>query len=156
MVKYSSSVIVPFARERVWKLMSDWTYLSAWDVNISKSQLSSGQKAGQVGVGTKYYCEFSANGMSDVPVNYECMVFDAPNKCQYVGLAKLFKSVDTVECAPEGDNATKITASFNLSFRGLLSPFSFVMNGAMQKTGPVVMQDIEKFVATKLSEESAN
>lgn len=156
MVKYSSSVIVPFARERVWNLLSDWTYLSAWDVNISKSELSSEQKNEQVGVGTKYYCEFSANGMRDVPVNYECVAFDAPNKCQYVGLANLFKSVDTIEFAPEGDNATKITASFNLSFRGLLSPFSFVMNGPMQKTGPVVMKDMEKFVEAKLSEESVN
>lgn len=136
--------------------MSDWTNLSIWDLNITKSVLAADQKPGQVGLGTKYDCEFSANGMENVKVAYECVQFEAPQKCRYIGLAQLFKSVDTVECVAEGDNATKITAEFNLSFRGLLSPFSFVMNGAMQKTGPIVMKDIEKFVSEKLAEEESD
>lgn len=153
MVKYSSSVVVPFARERVWKLMSDWTNLSAWDVNITKSALSPDHTPGPPAVGTKYVCEFSANGMENVKVDYECVLFDPPARCQYVGLARFFRSVDSVQCDPEGDASTKITAEFNLSFRGLLSPFSFLMNGAMQSTGPLVMKDIEKFVAEQLAEE---
>lgn len=133
--------------------MSDWTNLAVWDINITKSVLADDQKPNQVGIGTKYDCEFSANGMENVKVDYECVYFDAPTKAQYVGLARLFRSVDTVECEAEGENTTKLTAEFNLSFRGLLSPFSFLMNGAMQKTGPIVMKDIEKFLTERLTAE---
>lgn len=153
MVKYSSSVIVPFARERVWKLMSDWTNLAAWDLNITKSVRAAGQKPDQVGVGTKYDCAFSANGMENVKVDYECVLFDEPNKARFVGLARLFRSVDTIQCEDAANGATKITAEFNLAFRGLLAPLSFLMNGAMQSTGPVVMKDIHKFVEEQLTVE---
>ncbi|CAN8065830.1 unnamed protein product [Agarophyton chilense] len=150
MVKYRSSVIVPYARDRVWKLMSDWTNLSKWDVNITKSQLAASESTDAQGEGTKYECAFSLNG-KPIDVDYTCVKFDEPNICQFVGLAKLFRSQDSLEFESK-DDETKITAEFDLAFRGLLSPFSFVMNGAMQKTGPIVMEDIKKFVTEQLRE----
>lgn len=133
--------------------MSDWTNVPSWDLNITKCTLAEGQSPGTIGKGTHYDCLFSNNNMKDVKVDYECIVFDPPHKCSYVGLAKLFRSQDSIGCeSVDDDTATKITAEFNLSFRGLLSPFSFVMNSAMQKTGPAVMDEIKKFVDKELGE----
>lgn len=148
MVKYSSSIVVPYARDRVWKLMSDWTNLAAWDVNIKKSELASTEAAGATGLGTRYDCAFSTGG-SSMDVDYECIRFDAPNRAEFRGIATLFKSTDSIACE-EVNEGTKITAEFNLAFRGVLSPLSFVMNSTMQKTGPIVMKDIEKFVGQQL------
>lgn len=156
MVKYAGSVVVPFARERVWKLMSDWTNLAAWDLNITHSALAAGQPPGAAGVGTKYDVLFSANGLKNVKVSYTCTAFDPPERCQYLGLATLFRSQDSVACEALPDGQTKITAEFNLSFRSVLAPLSFLMNGAMQETGPVVMKDIEKFVTEQLAEKEQN
>lgn len=191
MVKYSGSVVVPYARERVFALMSDWTNVCVWDTNISQSTLastsSSGatQKAGQVGEGTRYDCAFKVAG-KQLAVDYECVKFDAPRYCEYSGTASLFTSRDwlqfkdapalkasgddgtssmvaaattttTTAAAAEGtegggkkEEATEITAEFNLAFRGVLNPLSFTLNSAMQKTGPTVMTEIEKFVHDKL------
>ncbi|PXF43661.1 hypothetical protein BWQ96_06566 [Gracilariopsis chorda] len=148
MVKYRASIVVPYAQERVWKLMSDWTNLAKWDINITKSVLAESEQPGACGEGTKYDCAFSLNG-SEIPVNYNCIKYDEPRTCQFLGLAKLFRSQDTLEFEKEGEG-TKLTAEFNLAFRGLLYPFSFLMNGAMQKTGPIVMDDIQKFVDEEL------
>lgn len=152
MVRYRSSVVVPYVREKVWKLMSDWRNLAIWDVNIKKSQLAEDQ-TGPIGMGTKYDCTFSM-GSYDMDVNYECVLFDAPRKCQHLGFATLFRSRDTIECEPVVGDAdkTRITAEFDLSFRSVLAPLSFVMKGAMDKTGPVVMKDIEQFVQKRLQE----
>lgn len=130
--------------------MSDWTNLAAWDLNITKSELASEQSSSKIGLGTKYNCAFSLNG-KEIPVDYECIRYDAPKLAQFRGIASLFESKDTIECESTSDGQTKLTAEFNLSFRGLLSPLSFVMNGKMQKTGPIVMDDIEKFVGKQLS-----
>lgn len=89
--------------------------------------------------------------MKDVQVDYECVEYDEPHKCTHVGLAKLFRSEDAITCEPvDNGTGTKITGEFNLSFRGLLSPLSFIMDSAMQKTGPIVMEEIEKFVKKEL------
>ncbi|KAI0558669.1 START-like protein [Gracilaria domingensis] len=130
--------------------MSDWTNLAKWDVNITKSELAASEPADARGEGTKYDCAFSLQG-SDIEVDYTCVKYEEPDLCQFVGLAKLFRSQDTLEFESK-DDGTKITAEFNLTFRGLLSPFSFVMNGAMQKTGPIVMDDIKKFVTAQLED----
>lgn len=148
MVKYRSSIIVPFARERVWKLMSDWTNLSKWDTNITKSHLAKQESPNATGLGTKYDCAFALNGL-EIAVDYECIKFEPSNVCHFVGLARFFKSQDSLEFETVADG-TKLTAEFNLCFRGLLSPFSFAMNGSMQKIGPVVMEEINKFVEEQL------
>lgn len=151
MVKYVGTVVVPFARERVAKLMADWTNLSVWDLNITKSVLAAGQKEGQAGVGTHFDCAFNLNG-KDIDVAYECLVYDMPSRCEFRGLATLFESRDKLSFEEVDMKSTAITAEFNLSFRGLLSPFSFVMGGVMQKTGPIVMKDIDKFVTESLAD----
>lgn len=157
MVRYISSVTVPFPRQRVWALMSDWTNVPSWDLNITKCTLAEGQPPGSIGKGIHYDCLFSSSSMKDIEVDYECVVYDPPHKCSYVGLAKLLRSQDSIACeSVDNDTATKITAEFNLDFRGLLSPFSFVMNGAMQKTCPAVMDEIKKFVGKELGEGTQN
>lgn len=129
--------------------MADWSNLAVWDLNISKSVLSAGQKVGTMGVGTTYDCAFNAGGR-EMDVIYECTKFEAPNNAQFVGMATLFRSEDSIECEEVSTNETKITAEFNLKFRGILSPISGLLNGAMQKAGPVVMKDIEGFVGKEL------
>lgn len=155
MVKYISSITVPFARDRVWALLSDWSNLSAWDMSITQSILAPSQKSDKVGVGTKYNVLFTANGMKNVKVEYVCSVFDAPNRCQHIGTATLFRSQDTFQFDVVSETETKITAEFNLSFRCILAPLSFLMNGTMQETGPIVMKDIDKFVHEQLDEKKA-
>lgn len=149
MVRYIGTVVVPFSRERVWALMSDWTNLSKWDTNISRSELASNQKAGQVGVGTRYDCAFKKSG-KELEVAYECVKFEEPRFCEYVGLATLFRSQDSVRCSSLENGSTEITAEFNLTFRSVLNPLSFVLDGEMQRTGPVVMNDIQKFIEEEL------
>lgn len=151
MVRYSNSIIVPFARERVWRVMADWRNLSAWDTNITRSELSPEEKPDAMGKGTKYDCAFKA-GPTELSVDYTCIQFDPPFYCEYEGYAKLFKSNDSIrlEDVPGLENSTKLTATFNLEFRGPLNPVSFTLDGSMQKTGPKVMDEISKVVHEKL------
>lgn len=154
MVRYTNSIIVPFARERVFSLMSDWRNLSSWDTNIVRSELSKHQKVEHqtIGVGTKYDCAFKV-GSYQMPVDYTCTQYDTNVFCQYEGYTTLFKSLDFIHCddVPDQVGSTKITASFSLAFRGPLSPLSFLLNSSMQKTGPVVMKEIDTFVRRQLS-----
>lgn len=152
MVRYSSSIIVPFARDRVWKLMADWRNLSAWDTNITRSELGKAEAVDAMGKGTKYDCAFKA-GPTELSVDYTCVQFDPPYYCEYEGYAKLFKSKDSIrlEDVPEDPGATKLTATFNLEFRGPLNPASSLLDGSMQKTGPKVMDEIRSFVTNKLA-----
>lgn len=149
MVRYSNSIIVPFARERVFALLSDWSNLAHWDMNISKAVAN--PPTAPPALGTMYDCAFNLNGRS-LDVDYECISFDSPNHAKFLGLASLFRSEDSITCEMVDNNQTKVTAEFNLTFRGLLSPFSFALSGPMQKTGPLVMKDLDKFVREKLSE----
>lgn len=152
MVRYQGSIVVPFARERVWQLMSDWRNLAAWDVNISRSELAEGESPDNVNVGTRYSCTFDLKGRS-TEVDYRVQSWDVLNSCSFVGLAGIIRSQDSLsfEDHPGADPATKISAEFQLNFRGPLALLSFVMNGKMQSTGPVVMKDMEEFVNKKLS-----
>lgn len=145
---------MPFAREKVFALMSDWRNLQHWDMNIVKSDYAEPDSDYTNGVGTKYDCAFKVGDRAPIDVAYECIRYDTPQFCKYQGMATLFKSFDSIQCDVVADSAdkTEITAEFNLDFRGLLSPFSFVMNGQMQNTGPLIMKDIEKFVTTSLEE----
>lgn len=153
MVRYASSITVPFPRERVWALMSDWRNLATWDVNVTKSVLAAGQAENARGVGTKYDCLFrSSPEQKEMKVDYTCTLYNEPSECKYEGLAGLFRSNDAIECEAVDDHSTKVTAEFNLVFRGILSPFSFVMNGVMQKTGPIVMKDMDEFIKKELGE----
>lgn len=152
MVRYTSSIIIPYARDRVFATMSDWRNISVWDMNITKSELSEGQKPAQTGLGTKYNCAFSVGGR-DLDVDYECIKYEEPNVAKFLGLASLFRSEDTVVCEPHEENSTKLTMDFNLRFRGILSPLSFALDGAMQKTGPLVMKDIKNFLDEQLQTE---
>lgn len=153
MVRYTGSVIVPFAKDRVWNLMSDWRNLSKWDTNVSQSTLESGTNENDIGLGTHYDITFKMRER-EIPVAYECMRFDKPDYCEYVGLATLFKSKDCIrfEGLQDDSHSTKVTAEFNLNFRGLLSPLSFVFNGAMQDIGPKVMKDIDAFLNVSLTD----
>lgn len=149
MVRYVGKVIVPYTRERVFELMSDWRNIEVWDMNIVKSNLAEGHTDPSKGLGTRYDCQFKIGDKDPIGVAYECIKYNAPVECEFQGLATLFKSKDCVKCEKKGDG-TEITADFNLDFRGLLSPFSFIMNGTMQKTGPIIMKDIEQFVNSSL------
>lgn len=152
MVRYIASVIVPYPRSKVFPLLADWRNLAIWDLNITSSVYSPDQSNPTPGVGTRYDVRFSANGLKDVPVDYVCTEYVSPERCSYTGIARFFKSQDSIVCEDAEDGNTKVTAEFNLGFRGILAPLSFVMNGAMQSTGPIVMKDIEKFVKERLDE----
>lgn len=151
MVRFIGSVIVPYSRDRVFTLMSDWTNLKIWDINIIKSDLSPNQSQTS-GKGTRYDCAFKVGNRAPIDVAYECVSFTDNTEARFLGLATLFRSEDAVSVAdvPGQPGHTNLTAEFNLSFRGLLSPLSFVMQGQMDKTGPIVMKDIETFVTDNL------
>lgn len=151
MVRYNGTITLPYPRAQVWRVMSDWTNLAAWDINITRSERVAGQPSPD-GVGTKFSCTFNANGHSS-DVDYACVRFDKQSCAQFVGTATLagpvgFRSQDTLAFRDgETDGTTELSAEFDLKFRGLFSPLSFVMAGSMKETGPIVMRDIEKFVA---------
>lgn len=121
-------------------------------MNISKSELSEGQKPDQTGLGTKYDCAFTVGG-KDLAVDYECINYETPNTAKFLGLASMFRSEDSVTCETHDEHSTKLTMEFNLKFRGILTPLSFVLDGTMQKTGPLVMKDIKNFLDEHLQTE---
>lgn len=150
MVNFTASITVPYARQRVWPVLSDWTNLSRWDINIKTSTLAAEEASdAPQKEGTCYDCTF-AMGQNIIPVAYKCVRMQPMSECQFQGLARLFRSVDTLSFEEMGDAQTRVTASFELNFRGLLAPFSFVMGGAMRDTGPIVMKDIAKFLDDEL------
>lgn len=152
MVRYTGKVVVPYARSRVWSLMSDWTQLQAWDVNITRSERVAGQTTGD-GEGTKFDCTFSLNG-KESQVDYVCQEWAPENECAFEGVASIaplvnVRSQDRLQFR-DVDGGTEVEASFDLKFTGALRLFSFVMGGEMASTGPKVMKDIDGFVREKL------
>lgn len=157
MVKYNGSVTVPFARARVSKLLSDWTNLAAWDMNITRSERIAGQP-GEDGVGTRFSCTFELNGRAS-EVDYRCVALDRGALARFAGTTSLGPGVgvrtqDTLAFRDAPDGGTIVDAEFDLRFRGLLTPLSFLMNGTMQETGPVVMKDIDAFVKKELGSDA--
>jgi Polyketide cyclase / dehydrase and lipid transport len=157
MVRYNGSITVPYARARVWKLMADWTNLEKWDLNISRSERLSGQPTAD-GVGTKFSCTFDLNGKKS-EVDYTCVKYDAEKMdvAQFSGLAALaplvgVRSQDTLSFRDAEGGGTVIDAEFDLTFRGLFTPLSFVMGSSMKETGPKVMTEMDTFVAKELGE----
>ena len=154
MVCYTGSIVVPFARKRVFELMGDWTNLCKWDTLITSSVAASPETV--PGVGAKYDATFDLRGRP-LPVDYICTKYDPPTYAEFEATASMFKSRDWVRCEDtEQADHTKVTASFDLSFRGILAPFSFLMDKAMQKTGPLVIKDIGTFLHDNLAEPGSN
>lgn len=158
MVRYNGSLTVPYPRARVWKLMADWTNLAAWDTNIVRSERVAGQPP-EDGVGTKFDCTFDLNGKKS-QVDYTCVKYDPVkmDTAQFVGLSSLYpgvgvRSQDTVSLRDAAGGGTIIDAEFDLKFKGLLTPLSFVMGSSMAETGPKVMKEIDAFVTKELSGE---
>lgn len=152
MVVYTGKVVVPFAKPRVWALMSDWTNLAAWDMNITRSEREAGQAEGDA-VDTRFDCTFSLNGRVS-QVAYVCREWAAGETCAFEGVARLaplvgVRSRDRIVCR-EVEGGTEVEASFDLKLMGLLRPLSFVMGSEMATTGPKVMKDIDSFVREKL------
>jgi hypothetical protein len=104
-------------------------------------------------VGTKFSCTFNLKGQHS-EVDYTIRKYDAVAKdvAQFEGFTSRLHSVDTLSFAdvPGKPDHTELTASFELNLRGILSPFSFLMNGAMQTTCASVVKEIETFIAAKL------
>lgn len=105
------------------------------------------------GVGTKFSCTFDYNG-SKTEVDYTCIKFNADTKdmASFEAFSKMLHSIDTLSFAdiPGKTDHTEITGDFNLQFRSVLKPFSFMMGGPMRRIGPKSMQGIESLLHERL------
>lgn len=148
MVRYNGQLLVPHARARVWALLSDWTNLATWDMNITRCDLRPGSTP--TGVGAKFDCTFSFNGRV-TDAGYECVEWDEGKRAVFEATSNLVRSRDTIEIDDGPDGQTEVKAEFHLFLRGPLFPLSFLLNGAMQDTCPKVMKDMRSFLDERLA-----
>lgn len=108
--------------------MSDWTNLAKWDLNITRSERVG--PAAADGVGAQFSCTFDLKGKQS-QVDYGCVQFDEGEVAQFVGTTSLgpgvgIRTQDTVALRDAPGSGTVIDAEFDLRFRGLLTPLSFL------------------------------
>lgn len=149
MVRYKSTITAAFPRARVWELVSDWSKLSIWDMNVKSNIPISGTPTS--GVGAEWDCKFEMNGRK-IDAKYKCLEWVAGKRAVFEATSTFVRSLDTIEVADAANDATDVTAEFSLYFRGPLAPLSFVLNGAMQETCPKVMKDLEAFINDSLGD----
>jgi hypothetical protein len=154
MVNFTGKLVVPYPRQRVWDLMSNWANVVHWDSNLTSSIRTPDQPKPDR-VGTKYSCIFDLNGTKS-DVDYTVIAFEDKKLAQFEGFTNRLRSCDTLAFADASDalNSTQITANFDISLRGILRPLSFLMNGAMQSTCAAVMTKMEKYIHAELSTNS--
>jgi hypothetical protein len=147
--------IPPFLLSSMWPsdfALQNRTNVQHWDLNIIRSERVPEQPTPDR-VGTKFSCTFDLKGRHS-EVDYTIIKYNAEAKdlAQFEGLTSRLHSTDTLAFADVSDrpNHTELTASFDLNLRGVLSPFSFLMNSTMQSTCANVMKEMEKFIKIRL------
>lgn len=151
MVRYSGTIKTAHNRARVWELISDWSNLALWDMNVKANTPRAGTPTS--GVGAEWDCKFEFNG-TKTDARYRCVEWDAERRAVFEASSTFVRSRDTIEVADVPGGGTAVTAEFQLYLRGILSPFSFVLNGAMQDTCPKVMKDLTAFIEERLASKS--
>jgi hypothetical protein len=150
MVQFRQKLVVPYARSRVFALMSDWTKSSKWDNNLTTSVRKPDQPTPDR-VGTKFDCIFELSGKAS-DVDYTIIAFEEGKIAQFEGFTDRLRSCDTLRFAdaPGNPRHTEVDANFDLTLRGFIRPLSFLMQGPMNSTCAVVMQKMETFIHEEL------
>ena len=146
MVRYRGTVTTSFPRARVWELISDWAKLAVWDMNVKAMTPIDGTP--KRGIGAEWDCKFEFNG-TKTDAKYKCIEWEDGHRAVFQAMSPFVRSKDTMEVV-EKDGNTEVTMEFQLHLRGLLYPFSFVLDCAMQDTCPLVMKDLKAFIEKEL------
>jgi dehydrogenase/reductase SDR family protein 12 len=93
---------------------ADFSNIHEWDPGV-ESSLRIGN--GPVGVGTKYDLELSF-GVSTVPMRYEIIEYETPNRVVLVGKGGKLGAIDEIRFSSQ-DNMTRIDYTADLEFRGV-------------------------------------
>lgn len=150
MVRYRATINVAHSTDKVWKLLSNWTNLALWDINVKEMIPIEAEGVPKAGVGAMWDCKFEFNGRK-TDAKYRCVEYTEPTKAIFEASSPFVRSKDTLQIKQGADaNSSQVTMQFELYLRGLLSPLSFLLDGAMQSTCPQVMKDLEGFVDEQL------
>lgn len=147
MVRYRGTIKTKYPVSRVWELVANWTNLAVWDMNVKKMTPIDGTPSSGVGAG--WDCLFEFNG-NKTDAKYKCVLWEPEKKAVFEATSPFVRSKDTIEVVKTEDGGTEVTAEFQLYLRGLLFPFSFVLDGAMQSTCPQVIKDLDKYIDDEL------
>lgn len=117
--------------EEVFAYAADFSNSAEWDPGVDSAKAD---QPGPVGVGSSYSLEGNF-GPSTLPMRYEVVEYEPPNRVVLQGRGEKFDALDTMEFTPSGDGTTRISYTAEITLFGPLRFLGPLMNWPLDRMG---------------------
>jgi len=138
MISIRESITTAKPREEAFAYVADFTTVAEWDPGIAGSE----RTGGDGGVGTTYRVVATFRGR-EVPMTYEVMEYDRPERIVLRGEGAAVHAVDTIEFSVH-DGGTRIDYSADFRMKGLLRFAEPFIGGMFRDLGRKAITGLEQ------------
>lgn len=117
--------------DEVFEYAADFSNSAEWDPGVDSAKADD---PGPVRVGSSYSLE-GTFGPSTLPMRYEVLEYEPPNRVVLKGRGEKFDALDTMEFMASGDGSTRISYTAEITLFGPLRFLGPLMNWPLDRMG---------------------
>lgn len=142
MAHYDVTIASPLSQQEAFDRLAAVERFVEWDPGVTSGERVEGDGPG---LGAAYLLTAKSFAGGDLPLRYETVAFDAPNRFIIVADAKSLRSDDVITVVPDGDGC-RVTYAADLTMKGAFALINPVLGVVFARIGDRAADGLRTFL----------